>query len=146
MTIEKESTVQKTLKTFFEEKQLEDRIYTVDHGSKTHVVESGFVINLILNHTSEGEKEQIWPILSKLDFRNGNIHHFLEHLAKGYVVTNFDTEGNPIAAACRPQKGNDPLPQIARNRPKGSVTGCFASHFGLDFGGLPFGNPRKDSP
>lgn len=101
MTIEKESTVQNTLKTFFEEKRLEDRIYSVSHGSKVHVVESGFVIDLIVNHSSEAEKEQIWPILSKLDFLNGNIHHFLEHLAKGYVLTNFDTEGNPIAAAAR---------------------------------------------
>lgn len=98
MAIEnKESAAQKMLKAFFEEKQLEDRIYSVSHGSKVHVVETGVVVDLILNHSSESEKEQIWTILSKLDFMNGNVHHFLEHLAIGYVTTNFDTEGNPIA-------------------------------------------------
>jgi hypothetical protein len=78
----------KYLETFFEEKALDERVYEIEHDEMTHFVESDFVIELI-KKSSTGEQEKIAHIIRRLDFANGDIHHFLKHLATGYVKTNY---------------------------------------------------------
>lgn len=77
------------LKYFFEEKQLEHRTFAVEHNGMVHMIESDFLQDVIVNHTPPNEQEQIRGIIAQIDFRNGDVNHFLEHLAKGYVHTNF---------------------------------------------------------
>lgn len=80
---------QKYLETFFEEKALNERTYEIEHDDMTHFVESEFVIELITKNTNAAEQEQIANILRKIDFANGDVHHFLQHLATGYVKNNY---------------------------------------------------------
>ncbi|GMK47485.1 hypothetical protein PghCCS26_46150 [Paenibacillus glycanilyticus] len=82
-------SAKRTLKVFFEEKQLKHKTYYVDHKKQVHMVESDFLINVIVNITPAHEQEKILETIRKIDFANGDVHHFLEHLAKGYVLTNY---------------------------------------------------------
>lgn len=77
------------LKRFFEEKKLEHRTFVVEHNGILHMVESDFLQNMIVNHIPPYEQEEIWEIIAKIDFQNGDVNHFLEYLANGYVKTNF---------------------------------------------------------
>lgn len=77
------------LKRFFEEKELEPRTFSVEHNGTVHLVECEILQNIIVNHTPPHEQEKIRAIIAQIDFRNGDINHFLEHLATAYVKTNF---------------------------------------------------------
>ncbi|WP_138753582.1 hypothetical protein [Paenibacillus sinopodophylli] len=77
------------LKLFFEEKELEARTFSILHNDNVHMIESDFLIDVILNHTSVEEQRKILEAIVVIDFKNGDINHFLEHLAKGYVVNHF---------------------------------------------------------
>lgn len=81
--------VKEALQRFFEEKELEQRTFPVKHNGTVHMVESDFLQDIIINHTPDEEQEQIWKIIAQIDYRNGDINHFLEHLAKSYIKTNF---------------------------------------------------------
>jgi hypothetical protein len=78
-----------TLKKFFEEKGLDSRTYEVSRKDTTHFVESEFLIDVIVNHTPPVEQEKILDTIVKIDFQNGDVHHFLKHLATAYVQTNY---------------------------------------------------------
>jgi hypothetical protein len=82
------TATQKYLETFFEEKALAERTYEVEHNGMLHFIQTDFVINLVKS-CSKGEQEKIANILRKIDFANGDVHHFLNHLATGYVVSNY---------------------------------------------------------
>lgn len=66
---------------FFAEKNLDERTYSVTAPNGTaHLIPTGCVIEAI--HTAPvKEQDQIASVLRQLDFRNGDIHHFLNHLA-----------------------------------------------------------------
>jgi hypothetical protein len=83
------TNTQKYLNVFFEEKALDERTYEIENDGMTHFVESEFVIEVIKNSTSAAEQEQIANIIRKIDFMNGDVHHFLQHLATGYVKNNY---------------------------------------------------------
>jgi hypothetical protein len=79
----------KFIKVFFEEKQLSEQVYEINHGGMIHFIETGFVIDLI-KRSSKDEQKKIEMILRKIDFVNGDVHHFLQHLATGYIHTNYN--------------------------------------------------------
>ncbi len=72
--------------TFFAEKDLEELTYEVESKNDsifgtTHLIPSTAVIEKI--KTTRGEEaKQIENILRQIDFRNGDVHHFLRHLAQ----------------------------------------------------------------
>jgi hypothetical protein len=69
------------LARFFEEKNLADRTYEVAAPDGTmHLIPTACVIEAI-HHAPTGEQDKIAGIIRQLDFRNGDIHHFLNHLA-----------------------------------------------------------------
>lgn len=70
------------LKTFFEEKSLDtERVFEVEAPLGTpNSIPVGVVIEHILIAPME-EQEKIASILRKIDFANGDVYHFLEHLA-----------------------------------------------------------------
>ncbi|MGO4185416.1 hypothetical protein AB4Z17_30060 [Paenibacillus sp. TAF43_2] len=78
-----------TLKRFFEEKDLEHRTYSIKHNGSVHMIEYDFLIDVITKHTPDHEQKKILGIIVQIDFKNGDIHHFLEQLATGYVKTNY---------------------------------------------------------
>ena len=75
----------KYLKTFFEEKNIPFQIFTItDIHNNTHYIDTNVVIENILSTTST-EQAQIAMILRKIDFKNGDVNHFLKYLAYGMV-------------------------------------------------------------
>ena len=76
------------LQAFFNEKALEERIYEVTApGGTANLIPTSVVVERILSTTGQ-ERQQISGILLQLDVRNGDIHHFLAHLAQG-LATDF---------------------------------------------------------
>jgi len=74
---------------FFEEKKIPPKTFEVkDKHGNTHFIDNEFVISLIKSASQE-EKKKIEQVLRKIDFHNGDVNHFLEHLAKGYIATHF---------------------------------------------------------
>ena len=72
--------------TFFSEKDLTEQVYTVTSANGTpNIIPSTVVINAI-KKTKGAEAKQIETILRQIDFANGDIHHFLKHIAQGLAV------------------------------------------------------------
>lgn len=73
------------INTFFKEKDLPYKSWEIEVDEEVHFIDSDVVIEHI--KTTQGEeREQIKGILSKIDFANGDVHHFLHHLATGLAT------------------------------------------------------------
>lgn len=70
-----------------EEKGLNQNILEVQHD-RTHFVEVEFLIELMVS-TSKHEQKVIEKTMRHIDFANGDMLHYLNHLATAYVVQNF---------------------------------------------------------
>ena len=69
------------LKRFFAEKALAQRVYEVQaKGGTTNLICTSEVIYTLLNAPDEHQRKAA-DIIRKLDFHNGDIHHFLEFIA-----------------------------------------------------------------
>lgn len=75
------------LATFFAEKNLnrEHLLEVAAPMGTVNLIPAGVVIDGILQTSSE-EKKKITDILRKIDFQNGDVMHFLGHLAKALAV------------------------------------------------------------
>lgn len=78
----------KWIDTFMTEKDLPIRTYEIEWNGQTHFVESDFVVS-VAKQSSDNEKRFIRDTITKIDFMNGDVHHFLNHLATAYVRANF---------------------------------------------------------
>ena len=68
--------------TFFNEKNLDFQYYTVNSPNGTpNIIPSTVVIDAIKNTQGE-EAAKIKNMLIKIDFFNGDIHNYLQHLAQ----------------------------------------------------------------
>lgn len=76
------------LQTFFAEKNLSERTYEITVDGTWNMISSDMVIDLLLNQASATEQAQAAAIIRKIDFANGDVHHFLKHLATGFVATH----------------------------------------------------------
>jgi hypothetical protein len=75
------------LSTFFDEKDLEPRTYEVKAADGTpNFIPSDVVIEAI-HGAPAAEQEKIADVLRRIDFANGDVHHFLEHLAGALAVS-----------------------------------------------------------
>ena len=74
--------------TFPEEKNLPFKSFDIEHCGESHIIDSDFIIDLIKN-SSDDEQASIKNTIVKIDFANGDVNHFFEHLANGYIKTNF---------------------------------------------------------
>lgn len=77
----------KWFNTFLEEKRLTYSLYEFDVNGTTHFMDSETVIDLI-KRADFAEQDFIKLQIVKIDFLNGDIHHFFKHLAKCYVQTH----------------------------------------------------------
>lgn len=73
------------LKNFFKEKKLEfvEWELTADN-SDLHFISNQTVIEHI-EIANEQEQEQISNVIRQIDFKNGNVNHFLKHLAGAII-------------------------------------------------------------
>lgn len=68
--------------TFFNEKNLDFQYYTVNSPNGTpNLIPSTVVIDAI-KHTKGQEAGKIKDMLIKIDFFNGDVHNYLQHLAQ----------------------------------------------------------------
>lgn len=81
--------IAKTLRVFFEEKDLPVVNWEIEHNGETHFISNEVVIDTILNATPDNELKEIHRIISMIDFKNGDINHFLEHLAHGLIANRY---------------------------------------------------------
>lgn len=76
------------LKTFFEEKALDSRTYETEVNGNLHIIDTETVIDLI-QKAPKHEQLAIIKILSEIDFRNGDVHDFMRHLAQCFARTHY---------------------------------------------------------
>ena len=72
--------------TFFSEKNLTDEVYTVTSENGTPNINPSSVVIEAVKRTRGEEAKKIETILRKIDFLNGNVHHFLQHLAQAMAL------------------------------------------------------------
>lgn len=78
----------KWLETFIEEKGFENELFEVEYGMNKHFIEMGVLVNF-LSQIPRNQQESVKTTLVKIDFMNGDVMHFLRHLAKGYIETQY---------------------------------------------------------
>lgn len=76
------------LKLFFEEKALDNRVYEVEAGDNLHILDTQTVISLI-QQAPKHEQTNIMNMLIQIDYYNGDVHHFMEHLARCFAMTCY---------------------------------------------------------
>lgn len=70
------------LNKFFAEKRIPSKVFDVkDSHGIAHSIPNGVVVEAIAQ-TSGRELKQIEDTIRKIDFANGDVNHFLEHLAR----------------------------------------------------------------
>ena len=72
---------------FFDEKDLDDQVYEVasPNGTINYISTSDVIWMLKM---SEGNaRHSIQRVLHELDLRNGDVHHFLKHMAQGTALS-----------------------------------------------------------
>ena len=66
---------------FFKEKDIPDKMFDkVDSRGVSHVIPNAVVVEFIAQ-TRGSEQKKIEDTLRKIDFANGDVNHFLDHLA-----------------------------------------------------------------
>jgi len=70
--------------TFLSEKELDETDFIIEKDGFTHILEWDVLISFIKSLSMQ-EKEKIKEKIVYIDFRNGDICHFFEYLAKGYI-------------------------------------------------------------
>lgn len=71
---------------FFAEKEIEERTYEVmAPGGTPNLIPTSAVIAAI-KRTRGDEAKAVESIIRKIDFANGDLHHFFAHIAQGLAV------------------------------------------------------------
>jgi len=73
------------LQTFFNEKNLPFAQWELEAADGTpHIISNEVVIEHI-HSAPKSEQERIANVIRKIDFANGNVNHFLRHLAGALI-------------------------------------------------------------
>lgn len=82
------------LERFFDEKEIDrDAHFEIDAPNGTwHLMTYGVVIDTVLQ-TRGDERAKIEDILRQIDFKNGDVRHFLRYLGMGLAM---NTEGTIV--------------------------------------------------
>ena len=82
------SKMTKYIKNFFDEKEIAYEVFEVESPNGTmNMIPNEVVIEHIKN-VPISEQKKIEVILTKIDFMNGNVNHFLKHIA-GAIAQDF---------------------------------------------------------
>lgn len=80
---------EKWLRTFIEEKGLDyDHEFVYFHNETTHFMTLGALVEIMVKASAQ-EQKQIKDKIVYIDFKNGNVMHFLNFLGEAYIKTNF---------------------------------------------------------
>lgn len=82
------SKFEEWLDRFLAEKKLPNETFQIEHKGAIHYINSEQIIDLI-RATSKKEQLAIQKVIVGIDFKNGNVNHFLKHLATGYIESNY---------------------------------------------------------
>lgn len=87
MTLEiKRTAFQKWIDTFFEEKNIDlETIIEIPGESGVNLIPVKCVLDTIKS-TSKKEQKEIKKIFVMIDFKNGDILHFVKHLAQAIAI------------------------------------------------------------
>jgi len=77
------------LKMFFAEKQIPFEQFEIQCNGNTHLIDTEFVIEAIMN-TTTNEQTTVANTLRKLDFFNQSINPYLKFLAEAMIKTSFN--------------------------------------------------------
>ncbi|WP_336992593.1 hypothetical protein [Bacillus toyonensis] len=77
-------------RTMLEEKKLMNKTFMVKFAGVTHIFNVERMITLI-EQAPEEEQVKVKEVFSYLDFRNGDLMHYLNFLAECYVMMNYQT-------------------------------------------------------
>lgn len=81
------------MKSFFrrmlEEKELMDVHFVINYKGQNHYMNTGVVLELIESSTEE-EQSAVKDVFSKIDFKNGDLMHFIKYLGNAYIVSNYN--------------------------------------------------------
>lgn len=81
----------KFLRNFFAEKEIPEATWTIeDKGGTPHEIPNVVVVEHIAI-CGRNEAKQIEGVLRRIDFLNGDVNHFLKHLA-GAIVNQYHDE------------------------------------------------------
>ena len=72
------------VRIMLEEKGLMEKDFEVNDFEYYHIIEMETLV-LFIESLPKEMYNQVKNMLSMIDFKNGNIMHYMEHLAKGYV-------------------------------------------------------------
>ena len=82
------------LEIFFEEKQLPVVMFEiVDDNGVVNFIPNEAVIEVI-KQISPSMQESVANTIRKIDFRNGDVNHYLEYLAKGIIMVEGEQNEN----------------------------------------------------
>ena len=88
--IESTETKKSFFHTMLEEKGLLDEVLTVNKNGKVHIIEMSFLIEG-MEKTNKTEQKDIEKYMRYIDFKNGDMMHFMNHLAECYISQNYKT-------------------------------------------------------
>jgi len=80
-------TFNKWFDTFLEEKAAPHQDFEIEANGTMHFLDTDVVIEAIKSASAE-EQEGIKNTLVMIDFKNGDINHFFNHLAHGLVASH----------------------------------------------------------
>ena len=75
----------KYIENFFDEKEIPGKIFEVEGESGINYIPNVVVIEHIKAAPTH-EQQAIANVLRKIDFMNGDVNHFLEHLAGALAI------------------------------------------------------------
>lgn len=80
------------LNTFIDEKELDrEHTFEIKHEGTLHLMEFENLVDSILALPTEHQKK-IKDTLIKIDFPNGDVMHYLNHVAVGFIKYKMATE------------------------------------------------------
>jgi len=86
--VKKPSAFEYWFRQFIEEKDLPEVTYSISHPAYIDVAMTNYdVVEIIIEQATPVEQLKVKDVLVQIDFANGDINHFFEHLAEGYVHT-----------------------------------------------------------
>lgn len=80
------------VRIMLEEKDLMEEVLNVEYGGYFHMIEMEMLVSFI-EDLDQTNYKKIKDMLSMIDFKNGNVMHFMEHLAKGYAHASNEQMG-----------------------------------------------------
>lgn len=70
--------------TFIEEKEIDqDRLFDFVEDGQAHIMPAGVVVEFVRDSLDPENQAKVKETLVKIDYHNGDVYHFLEHLAHG---------------------------------------------------------------